>query len=158
MSKLVVIRVGDQDGTWSVTKSRNTHSTPESQAQHVRNLFMQGHAVTVLFVGNNDIPLKLASVVNVRYKSADDDSNPELQTYMDLYPTESFDVEPADPALFEKLRLSIKFNRGKQVIPDACVATSILAFFEGLRFKKVAATTYAPNTYIPLNTTVRVGC
>lgn len=154
MTKLVVIRVGNQHGTWPVVKSKGMYSTPESQDQCVRNLFMQGHAVTVLFVGLNDVPLKLASVLNVRSKYLHEDTDPELQTYMDLDPVESFDIETADPSIFEKLRFSIKFKRGQQVIPDDCSATHVLAFFQGLKFQKVPTIFQTSNVNIPLNTTV----
>lgn len=158
MSKLVVIRVGDQHGTWPVAKSKGMYSTPESQAQIVRNLFMQGHSVTVLFVGLNDTPLKLASVINVRSKCLHEDADPDLQTYMDLNPAESFDIDTANPAIFDKLRFSIKFKRGPQVIPDGCSATHVLAFFEGLKFQKVPTVFQVTSVNIPLNTTVNVGC
>ena len=153
MNKLVVIRVGEPNGPWATAKSSGKYATPESQPQHVRNLFMEGSPVVLLFVGTNDVPLKLASVSNVRSKYVSEDSDPELQTYMELNVTESYDIDAADPTIFEKLRFSIKYKRGRQVIPDGCAATHVLAFFEGLKFFK-CPTTF--QTGSPLNTTVRI--
>jgi len=151
MSKLVVIRVGDPAGTWATARQSGKYSTPESQTQAVRNLYMEGNRVVVLFVGTNDVPLKLATVDRVRPKFPTEDSNPELQTYMEW--SESFDIEAADPEIFEKLRTSIRYTRGQQVIPDGCASAHVLAFFQGLCFPR-AAVQPAPAPAVPLNTTV----
>jgi hypothetical protein len=72
MSRLVLIRVGDPVSSWSVCKEFGIWASPENHEQVVRNLFMEGYSVYVLFVGTGDIPLLGTRVINVRERTNND--------------------------------------------------------------------------------------
>ena len=157
MSKLVVIRVGNPTGSWAQSVERGFISTPESQVQHARNLFMEGNEVIALFVGTGDILLGMSKISSIRSRATTDTSNIDLQTFMTFTKSDYIDILTADITVFEKVLAYIKYRQGQQIVPDtecSCTCQHVLAFYKGVIHSRSLAPAVVPRLVAPLNTTV----
>jgi hypothetical protein len=74
MSRLVIVRVGNPDGLWSVCKPAGKWSSPECHEQAVRNMIIEGYSVYAIFVGTGDKLLMTTKIISVRERLAEDDT------------------------------------------------------------------------------------
>jgi len=71
MNRLVIIRVGEPT-LWRTSMPLGRWSSPESHAQTVRSLFVEGYNVIGLFVERGDIPLAAVKITSVRERTIED--------------------------------------------------------------------------------------
>jgi hypothetical protein len=131
MSRLVLIRVGDPGSSWSVCKEFGIWASPENHEQVVRNLFMEGYSVYVLFVGTGDIPLLGTRVINVRERTRDDTLIQERDEIGLLKTIISFDIEKTIDMRNELTNSYqcaldyVRYKRGSQILIPASYSVSI---------------------------------
>jgi hypothetical protein len=128
MSRLVLVRVGDPKGSWSSCKDFGMWASPENHEQVVRNLFMEGFSVYVVFVGTGDIPLLGTRITNVRERINNDtlikDTNEIglLKTIITFDINEGVDLRNTQDSALEYVR----YKRGSQILIPTTHSVSIL--------------------------------
>jgi hypothetical protein len=123
MSRLVLIRVGDPNGLWSITKNSGIWASPECHEQVVRNMFMEGYTVYALFVGTGDKLLTCAKITTVRERFIGDDILiPEiseigsLKTIIMFDPNESVDLRYSLTNGYQSALDYVKYKHGSQIL------------------------------------------
>ena len=133
MNSLVVIRVGTPTNFFYDQVERGVWSTAEfPNSQEVRNAFVQGHSVFVLFVGPDDIPLYIAHVFAVRSRNLVEDIDfPDThQTFFRFNP---IIISHPETHVFSDLLTKIRFQAGVQLaVTDAQIVSTVVAFYYGL--------------------------
>lgn len=143
--RLVFIRVGDANGSWATASSRNltSHkwSTPESGPQLVRDAWIEGHEVVVLFLTTGDRPSHMGIVTGVRARNNEDDAAfprrndlGEFNTIMTF--NRLLDVREVQPDLFEHALSDIRYQRGSQIAAPCSCSREILSFFAGSQLRR----------------------
>lgn len=123
MEHLVVVRTSSPANDMPYTFLDGKWASPEnSQNQVVRELFVQGYSVLVLFVGMNDIPLYMTRITNVRPKNDQTDilfspTHPlgYLQTFMEFSTSTSHLLLCSNPILTNPILEYIRFRKGHQI-------------------------------------------
>lgn len=123
MSRLVLIRVGDPTGIWSVSKMAGLWASPELHEQVVRNMFVEGYTVYGLFVGSGDKLLMAAQITSVRERSDTDDtlipgSNEigPLKTVIVFNPNETVDLRHTLTNPYQTALDYVKYKVGSQIL------------------------------------------
>jgi len=134
MNKLVVIRVGEPN-LWHISAPLGRWSSPESQIQTVRNLFVEGYNVIALFVARGDIPLGAARIIGVRERIIDDVVFPvstdlgDLRTFIEFYPQSVMYMSPTFTVThFESINY-IKYKIGSQILIPPNFAREFINYF-----------------------------
>jgi len=131
MSRLVLIRVGDPGSSWSACKEFGIWASPENHEQVVRNLFMEGYSVYVLFVGTGDQPLMVSQVTNVRERTRDDTLIQErdeiglLKTIINFDIEKTIDMRNELTNLYQSAIDYVRYKRGSQILIPASYSVSI---------------------------------
>lgn len=140
MNSLVVIRVGEPDNFFYNQMERGVWSTADSQ--HVRNAFVQGRSVFVVFVGSDDTPLYIGRVSNVRPRNVISDAA-FPNTHTTFFVFQPIIISYPVSHVFSDLLARIHFETGVQlVIADLQIVSTVIAFYHGL---------YQGRNTIPLN-------
>jgi hypothetical protein len=159
MDSLVVIRVGTDNTNSQAMFSQYKWSSPElPNSQIVREQFMEGKTVYVLFIGGNNIPLYMGKVNNVRPRDAvldaalptHDIAGNHLQTIITFTPYDSLQ-EILNPAMefFQPVLDYIQFRRGSQVhISDRHISLVLVSFYRGLYQSFLTMNAQINNNYI----------
>lgn len=138
--RLFVIRVGDPNGLWATWHRQNKWSTPDAQTgQPIRNAWVEGAEVHILFVGTGDIPLHYGVLSGVRARNPEIDINfptrteqGELQTFLmfeGIVPVQnSFN---SNPEIFQGILDEIRYQRGSQIQISSASAANIFIFNQG---------------------------
>ena len=148
MNKLVVIRVGEPY-LWQTSAPLGRWSSPESQIQTVRNLFVEGYNVIALFVGRGDIPLGAARIIGVRERTIDDIIFPvstdlgDLRTFIEFYPQCVMHMSPTFTVTHFGSINYIKYKIGSQILIPPNIAREFINYFIHM----------ASSLNIPLNNT-----
>jgi hypothetical protein len=148
MNKLVVIRVGEPH-LWQTSVPLGRWSSPESQIQTVRNLFVEGYNVIALFVGRGDIPLGAARIIGVRERTIDDIIFPvstdlgDLRTFIEFYPQCVMHMSPTYTVTHFGSINYIKYKIGSQILIPPNIAREFINYFIHM----------ASSLNIPLNNT-----
>lgn len=123
MSRLVLIRVGDPNSIWPVSKMAGLWASPELHEQVVRNMFVEGYTVYGLFVGTGDKLLMAAQITNVRERSDTDDTLiPEtneigpLKTVIVFNPNETVDLRYTLTNPYQTTLDYVKYKVGSQIL------------------------------------------
>ena len=122
MSRLVLIRVGDQNGLWSITKNSGIWASPECHEQVVRNMFVEGYTVYGLFVGTGDKLLMSAKITSVRERNNNDNIIPEtneigsLKTIIIFDPSETVDLRYTLANTYQGTLDYVKYKQGSQIL------------------------------------------
>ena len=137
MSRLVVIRVGDQTDLWLISKMLGLWSSPESQPQVARDLLVEGFRVIALFVGRGDIPIAAARITGVRARVPEDSIFPvrtelgELRTFLQ-FDTSFLRLEVSPTITFNSTLEYVKYKIGSQVYVPPSVSRDFVSFFESM--------------------------
>jgi len=148
MNKLVVIRVGEPR-LWQISAPLGRWSSPESQIQTVRDLFVEGYNVIALFVGRGDIPLGAARIIGVRERTIDDIVFPlstdlgDLRTFLEFYPQCVMHMSPTFTVTHFGSINYIKYKIGSQILIPPNIAREFINYFIHM----------ASSLNIPLNNT-----
>lgn len=132
MSRLVLVRVGDPESSWSVCKEFGLWASPENHEQVVRNFFMEGYLVYVIFVGTGDQPLIVTSVTNVRERTRNDTLIQERDEVGLLKTIITFDINnflDLRSQLTNSYQLAldyVRYKRGSQILIPESYSVSIL--------------------------------
>jgi hypothetical protein len=132
MSRLVLIRVGDPGSSWSVCKEFGIWASPENHEQVVRNFFMEGYSVYLLFVGTGDIPLLGTCVINVRERTNNDiliqerDEIGLLKTIITFDINCCVDLRNQSTNSYQVALDYVRYKRGSQILIPASYSVSIL--------------------------------
>jgi hypothetical protein len=132
MSRLVLVRVGDPESSWSVCKEFGIWASPENHEQVVRNLFMEGYSVCVLFVGTGDQPLLVTHVTNVRERINNDtlieDRNEIglLKTVITFNVNNCLDLRNQLTNSYQIALDYVRYKQGSQILIPASYSVSIL--------------------------------
>lgn len=122
MSRLVLIRVGDPNEIWSVSKMAGLWASPEFHEQVVRNMFVEGYTVYGLFVGTGDKLLLTAQIRNVRERIDNDTLIPSandigpLKTIVVFNPTEGVDLRYTLTNPYQVALDYVKYKAGSQIL------------------------------------------
>ena len=153
MSRLVLIRVGDPNSMWSVSKMSGLWASPECHEQVVRNMFVEGYTVYALFVGTGDKLLMSAKITNVRERSDDDDTLiPEtsevglLKTIMAFNPNETLDLHNSFNAAYQNAIDYVRYKQGSQILIPNGQSENILRLVRSLISISPTNTVYKANT------------
>jgi hypothetical protein len=143
MQSLVVIRVGTETNNSQAMFAQYKWSSPElPNSQTVREQFMEGKTVYVLFIGANNQPVYMGKVANVRPRDAvhdaalptADEAGNRFQTIITFTPYDSLQ-EILNPTMefFEPVLEYIQFRRGSQIhISDRHISLVLISFYRGL--------------------------
>ena len=148
MNKLVVIRVGEPH-LWQTSAPLGRWSSPESQIQTVRDLFVEGYNVIALFVARGDIPLGAARIIGVRERTIDDIVFPlstdlgDLRTFLEFYPHCVMHMSPTYTVTHFGSINYIKYKIGSQILIPPNIAREFINYFIHM----------ASSLNIPLNNT-----
>lgn len=152
MSRLVLIRVGDPAGIWSVSKMAGLWASPECHEQVVRNMFVEGYTVYGLFVGTGDKLLMTAKITNVReHFNADDSLLPEqneigpLKTVIVFDPSEVVDLRHALTNGYQGVLDYVKYKPGSQILIPSRESETVLRLLMTLISLSHANTVYRGN-------------
>lgn len=133
MSRLVLIRIGDPNGIWSVSKMAGLWASPEQHEQVVRNMFVEGYTVYALFVGSGDKLLLSAKITNVReHVNTDDTLIPEsneigpLKTVIVFDPNEIADLRHTLTNTYQAALEYVKYKTGSQILIPTVHSEEIL--------------------------------
>ena len=150
MSRLVVIRIGDQTDLWLISKMLGLWSSPESQPQVARDLLVEGFRVIALFVGRGDIPIAAARLTGLRARLPEDSIFPvrtelgELRTFLQ-FDTAFLRLEVSPTITFNSTLDYVKYKIGSQVYVPPNVSRDFVSFFESMTALAMAAP-YTGNT------------
>jgi hypothetical protein len=155
MSRLVLIRVGDPNGIWSVSKIAGVWASPECHEQVVRNMFVEGYTVYGLFVGTGDKLLMCAKITSVRERfNTDDTLIPEtneigpLKTILTFDPSETVDLRYTLPNSYQSALEYVKYKQGSQILIPNGQCESILRLIVTLISLSRMNTVYRGNTTV----------
>jgi len=155
MSRLVLIRVGDPNGIWSVSKMAGLWASPECHEQVVRNMFVEGYTVYGLFVGTGDKLLMTAKITNVReHFNIDDSLLPEqneiapLKTVIVFDPSEVVDLRHTLTNGYQAVLDYVKYKPGSQILIPNQQSESILRLIMTLISLSRVNTVYRGNTTV----------
>ena len=153
MSRLVLIRVGDQNGLWSTSKMSGLWASPECHEQVVRNMFIEGYTVYGLFVGTGDKLLMCAKITSVRERfNTDDTLIPEineidsLKTILVFDPSEIVDLSYTLVNVYQTALDYVKYKQGSQILIPNLQSGSILRLIITLISLSRVNTVYRGNT------------
>ena len=164
--RLVIIRVGDANGSWATASSRNNAtykwSTPESGPQLVRDAWIEGHEVVVLFVTTGDRPSHMGLVTGVRARNNEDDATfPRCNDIGDLNTMITFgrllDVREVPQDIFEHVLSDIRYQRGAQIAAPCSCAAEILSFFAGTQIARQPPVNQVVNATVVANNNATYG-
>jgi hypothetical protein len=135
METLVVVRVSDPIEVFNERINNNKWSSPElNNNQIVRDLFMQGSNVVILFLGLGNMPLCMGRVFSVRPQNNEDigfENHHETIILLDngLQDLRNIiNLDILNPAIH-----SIRFRPGNQLeITERDLAWPVIAFYRGL--------------------------
>lgn len=155
MSRLVLIRVGDPNSMWSVSKMSGLWASPECHEQVVRNMFVEGYTVYALFVGTGDKLLMSAKITNVRERSDDDDTLiPEtsevglLKTIIVFNPNETLDLHNTLNSTYQNVIDYVRYKQGSQILIPTLQSEHILRLIRSLISTSRTNTVYIDNTTV----------
>jgi len=155
MSRLVLIRVGDPNGIWSVSKMAGLWASPECHEQVVRNMFVEGYTVYGLFVGTGDKLLMAAKITNIRERFNNDDTLiPEqneigfLKTVIVFDPSEVVDLRHTLTNGYQGVLDYVKYKPGSQILIPNQQSESILRLIMTLISLSRVNTVYRGNTTV----------
>jgi hypothetical protein len=132
MSRLVLVRVGEPESSWSICKEFGIWASPENHEQVVRNLFMEGYSVYILFAGTGDQPLIVTHVTNVRERRRDDTLIQDRNEIGVLKTIITFDINNCVDLrnqLINSYQVAldyVRYKRGSQILIPASYSVSIL--------------------------------
>ena len=144
MSRLVVIRVGDQTDLWLISKMLGLWSSPESHPQVARDLLVEGFRVIALFVGRGDIPIAAARLTGLRARLPEDSIFPvrtelgELRTFLQ-FDTAFLRLEVSPTITFNSTLDYVKYKIGSQLYIPPNVSRDFLSFFESMTAAPMAS-------------------
>ena len=134
MSRLVLVRVGNPGGLWSITNSTGIWSSPECHEQVIRNMFTEGYRVYALFAGTGDKPLMAARITGVRLRSANDslilpEENElgKLSTVITFDRASAVDLTQSLSTIYANAREYVKFLVGSQILILPSIADPIIS-------------------------------
>jgi hypothetical protein len=140
MDKLVVVRIGRPTGYLVSWVNQGKWSTPENpniiDNQIVRDYFVEGYNVYVVFLETGDIPVYTAQVSNVRARNNSDHLYPAanehgpFQTFIEF--TNIFRITNEISLLYAPLLNSIRFTRGHQIPIDGFLSELPIVLYKGL--------------------------
>ena len=156
MNRLVIIRVGNPDGLWSICNSIGKWSSPECHEQVVRNMVVEGYTVYALFVGTGDKLLMAAKVTGVRQRVEQDitiipEKNDlgDLTTIIEFDSSSSVDLRQSVSQSYSPAIDSIKFLVGSQKLVAPSIADVIMGTIVNLVNISRSSVVYGINrTYI----------
>ena len=143
MESLVVIRVGTDNNNSQAMFAQHKWSSPElPNSQKVREQFMEGNTVYVLFIGGNNTPVYMGNVADVRARDVVldatlptvDEAGNRFQTIITFTPYDSLQ-EIVSPTMefFEPVIQYIQFRRGSQIhISDRHISLVLISFYRGI--------------------------
>ena len=143
MESLVVIRVGTDNNNSQAMFAQHKWSSPElPNSQKVREQFMEGNTVYVLFIGGNNTPVYMGKVADVRARDVVleavlptvDEAGNRFQTIITFTPYDSLQ-EILNPIMefFEPVIQYIQFRRGSQIhISDKHISLVLISFYRGI--------------------------
>lgn len=162
MESLVVIRVGSETNNNQAMFAQYKWSSPElPNSQIVRQQFMEGKTVYVLFIGSNNQPVYMGKVNDVRARDpildatlpmADEAGN-RFQTIITFIPYDSLQ-EIVSPTIefFEPVIQYIQFRRGSQIhISDKHISLVLISFYRGIYQSHLTLIAQLNNRYIDGN-------
>jgi len=134
MEHLVVIRTSSPANDIPYTFIDGKWASPEtSQNQVVRELFVQGYSILVLFLGVNDLPLYMTRITNVRPRNDQTDLvfslvHPlgYLQTFMEFSIQPTNMLVTSNPALTNPILEYIRFRTGHQIFIPLNLSTPLI--------------------------------
>ena len=139
MSRLVLIRVGDPNGIWSVSKMAGLWASPECHEQVVRNMFVEGYSVYGLFVGTGDKLLMTAKITNVRERFNNDDTLIPAQneigvlnTIIVFDPNETADLRNTLTSSYQSALDYVRYKHGSQILIPTLYSEGILRLITSL--------------------------
>lgn len=128
MSRLVVVRVGNPEGLWATAIKSGIWSSPECHTQVVRDAYVEGYKVVLLFLGTGDMPLLVATVSNVRERRQNEQVIPltnelgELKTIIEFN-----DIQPLP--LCQAILPIIRYKIGSQIPISNTDASLLLTYY-----------------------------
>jgi hypothetical protein len=134
MNRLVIIRVGESP-LWQISMPLGRWSSPESHAQTVRSLFVEGYTVIALFVGRGDLPIAAARITGVRERTINDAVFPnstdlgELQTFIEFDPVRLMILQPTFTVTHFSSINYIKYTIGSQIAIPQNIAREFINYF-----------------------------
>jgi hypothetical protein len=159
MDKLVVVRIGRPTGHLVSWVNQGKWSTPENRNiidnQIIRDFFVEGYNVFIVFLESGDIPVYTARVSNVRQRNNSDSLYPAanehgpFQTFIEF--TNIFRITNEISSLYDPLLNSIQFTRGHQIPIDGFLTELPIVLYKGL---ESVNDVYINNNYINANRTV----
>jgi hypothetical protein len=165
MESLVVIRIGTDNNNSQAMFAQYKWSSPElPNSQIVREQFMEGKRVYVLFIGTNNCPLYMGKVNDVRPRhpildatlpTHDLDGN-IFQTIITFTPYNGLQ-EILNPTMefFQSVIEYIQFRRGSQIyISDKHITLVLISFYRGMYQSFITMNAQLNNPYINGNVTV----
>jgi len=158
MSRLVVIRIGDQLDLWLTSRIVGLWSSPESHAQVARHFLVEGFRVIALFVGRGDIPIAVTRLTGVRGRLPEDGIFPvstdlgELRTFLEFDTRTLINLEITSTITYNSSLEHIKYKVGSQHYIPPNVGRDFLSFYESMS-SVLAAEAYTGNMtyFIPQN-------
>jgi hypothetical protein len=155
MSRLVLIRIGDPNGIWSISKNAGLWASPECHEQVVRNMFMEGYTVYGLFVGTGDKLLLSAKITNVREHYDNDyslipNTNEigRLKTVIVFDPSEIVDLRHTLTNGYQAVLDYVKYKQGSQILIPNLQSEPILRLVSSSISLSRINTIYRGNTTI----------
>jgi len=155
MSRLVLIRIGDPNGLWSISKNAGIWASPECHEQAVRNMFIEGYTVYGLFVGTGDKLLLTAKITNVRERFNNDDSLipntneiGSLKTVIVFDTNEIVDLRHSLTNGYQGVLDYVKYKQGSQILIPNGQAEPILRLSASLISLSRVNSIYRGNTTV----------
>jgi hypothetical protein len=155
MSRLVLIRIGDPNALWSISKNAGLWASPECHEQVVRNMFMEGYTVYGLFVGTGDKLLLSAKITNVREHFDNDDSLipntneiGNLKTVIVFDPSEIADLRNSLTSEYQTILEYVKYKQGSQILIPNRQAEPVLRLVTSLISLSRVNTIYRGNVTV----------
>jgi len=150
MNKLVIIRVGEPT-LWQTSVSLGRWSSPESHAQTVRSLFVEGYNVIALFVERGDLPLAAVKITGVRERTIEDAAFPihcdlgDFRTFLEFDQRHMLYLAPTFTVTHFSSINYIKYKVGSQIAIPQNIAREFIYYYIHL--------SGSINVNVPLNTT-----
>jgi hypothetical protein len=135
MDSVIVVRIGDSHDMFNRMYSHGKWSSPESSSV-VREHFLIGFNVYVIFCNESDCPLYITKIINVRHRHYINDANFPLehplgkfQIFMEFQPLQVININQI--ALFNKVKDYIQYKPGHQILINDNMSESIIAYYNG---------------------------
>jgi hypothetical protein len=118
--------------SWSVCKEFGIWASPENHEQVVRNFFMEGYSIYVLFVGTGDQPLMVTRVTDVRERRRNDTLIPErdeigiLKTIISFDINNSIDLRAPLTNSYQLALDYVRYKQGSQILIPTAYSVGIL--------------------------------